>query len=64
MRQISFQHDFFFKYNNYLPALCEIILYEPPDDKTNKMMWCAHRERASAQSDQSLLCPYEESLGP
>ena len=36
MRQISFQHDVFFKYNN-LSALCEIILYEPPHDKTNKM---------------------------
>ena len=37
MRQISFQHDFFFKYNNNLSALCKIILYEPPHDKTNKM---------------------------
>ena len=38
MRQISFQHDFFFffKYNN-LSALSEIILYEPPHDKTSKM---------------------------
>ena len=43
MRQISFQHDFFFRLFFFLntiinlPALCEIILYEPPHDKTNKM---------------------------
>ena len=32
------------------------LQYEPPHDKTNEM--------ASAQSDQSLRCPHEESLGP
>ena len=38
---------------------------EPPHDKTNKMA-CAPGEDgsawASAQSDQSLCCPHEESL--
>ena len=37
---------------------------EPPHDKTNKMT-CAQRLQsawASAQSDQSLRCPREESL--
>ena len=40
---------------------------ELPHDKTNKMA-CAPSELrsalASAQSDQSLRCPHEESLGP
>ena len=35
---------------------------EPPYDKTNKMA-CVPSEE-SAQSDQSLCCPHEESLGP
>ena len=38
---------------------------ETPHDKTNKMVYapsvCA---QASAQSDQSLRCPHEESFGP
>ena len=37
-------------------------LFEPPHDKTNKMA-CAPSED-SVQSDQSLCCPHEESLGP
>ena len=43
---------------------------EPPHDKTNKMA-CAPSEDSDqpgqpgpAQSDQSLCCPHEESLGP
>ena len=55
-----------------------IRTFEPPHDKTNKMA-CAPSEDsdqpghlpslirvawASAQSDQSLRCPHEESLGP
>ena len=42
-------------------------LYEPPRDKTNKVSGAQRRLRsawASAQSDQSLRCPHEESLGP
>ena len=35
--------------------------YEPQHDKTNN--GCAPSED-SAQSDQSLHCPHEESLGP
>ena len=39
---------------------------EPPHDKTNGM--CIQRRLrsawASAQSDQSLRCSHEESLGP
>ena len=44
---------------------CEI--FEPPHDKINKMT--AHSEdsdqpgQASAQSDQSLRCPHEQTLG-
>ena len=34
---------------------------ETPHDKTNKMT-CAHSE--DSQSDQSLPCPHEETLGP
>ena len=43
--------------------------HEPPHDKTNKMA-CAPSEDSdrtawtSAQSDQRLRCPHEESLGP
>ena len=40
-------------------VVCRMIISEangPPHDKTNKM--------ASAQSDQSLRCPHEVSLGP
>ena len=43
------------------------LIYEPPDDKTNKMICAPSEDRsdwASAQPDQSLRCPYEESLGP
>ena len=36
----------------------QMIIYEPPHDKTNKMT-CA-----SAQSDWSLHCRHEESWGP
>ena len=35
--RLVFNMIFFFKYNNNLSTLCEIILYEPPHDKTNKM---------------------------
>ena len=35
--------------------------FEPRHDKTNKMT--VRLAKASAQSDQSLRCPYEESLG-
>ena len=45
-----------------------MLLYVPANDKTYKMEWCAQRRLrsawASAQSDQSLRCPHEESLGP
>ena len=40
---------------------------EPHHDKTNKMMCAQQRLRsawASAQSDQSLPCLHEETLGP
>ena len=39
--------------------------HEPPNDKTNKMA-CALSEDSDqpGQSDQSLRCPHEESLGP
>ena len=39
-------------------------LSEPPHDETNKMTVRQRRLRASAQSDQSLHWPHEESLGP
>ena len=40
--------------------------YEPRHDKTNKATVCPAKTQitwASAQSDQSLHCPHEESLG-
>ena len=40
---------------------------EPPHDKTNKMTCAPSEDRSawvSAQPDQSLRCPHEESLGP
>ena len=43
-------------------------IHEPPHDKTNKNGMCTQQRLtsawASAQSDQSLHCPHEESLGP
>ena len=42
-------------------------LYEPRHDKTNKVMCAQRRLRstwASTQSDRSLRCPHEKSLGP
>ena len=41
--------------------------HEPHHDKTNKMAYAPSEDRstwASAQSDQSLRCLHEESLGP
>ena len=40
---------------------CNVFENEPPHDKTNKMA-CAPTK--TDQSDQSLCCPHEESLGP
>ena len=40
---------------------------EPPHDKTNKMTCAQRRLRsacASAQSDQRLPCPHDDTLGP
>ena len=46
----------------------QLLLYDPRHDKTNKMTVLAQRRLrsawASAQFDQSLRCPPEESLGP
>ena len=39
-------------------------LSEPPQDKTHQSGMCAQRRLRSAQSDQSLRHPHEESLGP
>ena len=45
-----------------------ISSFEPPHDKTNKMTFAPSEDSesawASAQSDQSLRCPHEETLGP
>ena len=45
--------------------ILDTFTYEPPHDKTNKMS-CAPSEDSdqTAQSDQSLRCPHEESFGP
>ena len=55
----------FTKICKYRLSLMKII-FEPRHDKTNKM--CPGRRLrsawASAQSDQSLRCPHEESLSP
>ena len=43
------------------------FLYEPHRNKTNKMACAASEDRSAwvtAQSDQSLRCPHEETLGP
>ena len=38
---------------------------EPPRDKTNKMIFAPSEDSDQrAQSDQSLRCPHEETLGP
>ena len=47
----------------------QFVLYEPRHDKTNKMSVRPAKTQislgmASAQSDQCLRCPHEESLGP
>ena len=54
MQEILFLH----KETHFLYVKHDIN--EPQYDKTNKMSV----RPASAQSDQSLRCPYEESLGP
>ena len=41
-----------------ISLICQSVLFELPHDKTNKMT-CAF-----AQSDQSICCPHEETLGP
>ena len=43
------------------------LIFEPANDKTNKMACAPSEDRsawASAQSDQSLRCPHVETLGP
>ena len=48
-------------------STCQFLVktYEPPHDKTNKMSPPSERSAwATAQSDQSLRCPYEDTLGP
>ena len=50
--------------NNVSSVLLVRPLFEPPHDKTNKMIYAPSEDRsawASAQSDQSLRCPHEES---
>ena len=45
----------------------ELTKIEPPQDKTNNVVVRPAKTQsawASAQYDQSLLCPQEESLGP
>ena len=45
----------------------DIYIYESPHDKTNKMAVRPAKTQIiwpSAQSDQSLRCPHEESMGP
>ena len=48
--------------------LLDSLLYEPPYDLTNKMTSAPSEDSDSvwtpAQSDQSLRCPHEETLGP
>ena len=39
--------------------------FEPRHDKTNNLKCvCSKRRLRSAQSDQILRCPHEETLGP
>ena len=44
------------------------MLSEPPHDKTNKMAYVPSEDSDqpghSPQSNQSLRCPHEDSLGP
>ena len=46
---------------NKIDLVSHVTLFEPPHDKTNKMVV---RPAAPAQSDQSLRCLHEETLGP
>ena len=42
-----------------------VLIIEPPHEKKKKKSDCAPSEDSDhAQSDQSLRCPHEESLGP
>ena len=52
---------FFTEVQESYKAILDQPYNEPPHKKTNKMA-CAPSELA--QSDQSLGCPHEESLGP
>ena len=47
-------------------VVCLLWTFEPPHDKTNKMTVHPAKTQSipSAQSDQSLRCPHEESFGP
>ena len=40
------------------------IKNEPRHDKTNKMSVRPAKTQTCTESDQSLRCPHEESLGP
>ena len=45
----------------------KILINEPPHDKTNELTFAPSEDWsawASAQSDQSLRCPHDESLDP
>ena len=51
---------FFTVRNEEGDKLIDKVSFEPPHDKINNVAVCP----ASAQSDQSLRSPHEETLGP
>ena len=55
---------FRYRYIENKQNLDSYLSCKPPHDKTNKMACAPREDSASAQSDQSLRCPHEESLGP
>ena len=53
-------------WKNEISKIVQDFVIEPPHDKTNEMTVRLAKTQsvwASAQSDQSLRCPHEESLG-
>ena len=58
---------FFYYYYLFIVLLRLLIIYvyHISRDMTKPAKWlCAQRRLRSAQADQSLRCPHEESLGP
>ena len=67
MRYLTQCVPYFVESRQKVHEILAVMRYEPRYDKTNKMAMRSAKTQiswASAQSDQSLRCPHEESLGP